>query len=90
MKTLVRHTLTAALLALPVLSFAQASPGLTRAQVYNELVRLEQAGYRPSAGEAAHYPEDLQAAEARVAAEDAARAASGKHVDAGPSSTGQP
>jgi len=87
MKTLVRPiVLVVGLLAVPALSFAQSSQGLTRAQVYNELVRLEQAGYRPGAGEDAHYPDDLQAAEARVAAEDAARAAAGNDADAAPPS----
>lgn len=81
MKTLIRRTVAVGLLALPALSFAQSATGLTRAQVYNELVQLEQAGYRPGAGEAAHYPEDLQAAEARVAAQDAARAATEKNAD---------
>ena len=60
-------------LATPALSFAQSSAGLTRAQVVAELVRLEQAGYDPSAGEDDSYPANLQAAEARVAAKDAAR-----------------
>lgn len=91
MKTLIRCTVAVGLLAIPALSFAQSGTGLTRAQVYNELVQLEQAGYRPSAGEAAHYPQDLQAAEARVAAQDAARAAAAKTADTGVSaSTAQP
>lgn len=60
-------------LVTPALSFAQSSTGLTRAQVVAELVRLEQAGYDPSTGEESNYPASIQAAEARVAAEDAAR-----------------
>jgi len=58
-------------MAAPVFSFAQATGGLTRAQVVADLVRLEQAGYNPSAASDPHYPEDIQAAEAKVAAEDA-------------------
>jgi hypothetical protein len=67
--------LVISVLAMPALSFAQSAAGLTRAQVVAELVRLEQAGYNPSAGEDNNYPADIQAAEARVAAEDAARVA---------------
>ncbi|WP_186062683.1 DUF4148 domain-containing protein [Burkholderia gladioli] len=51
----------AALACAPVLSFAGSTPGLTRA----DLVRIEQAGYRP-AGDDAQYPLDLQAALVRV------------------------
>lgn len=78
-------------LATPALSFGQSSTGLTRAQVVAELVRLEQAGYDPSAGEDNSYPANLQAAEARVAAEDAARVPHMAAEPAAPSSmTGQP
>ena len=72
MKNFTAAALTISLLATPLLSFAQASTGLTRAQVVAELVRLEQAGYDPSAGEDSNYPASIQAAEAKVAAEDAA------------------
>jgi hypothetical protein len=67
--------LVISVLATPALSFAQSTAGLTRAQVVAELVRLEQAGYNPSAGGDNSYPADIQAAEARIAAEDAARVA---------------
>jgi hypothetical protein len=56
------------LLALPTASFAQdagASP--TRKDVQADLIRLEQAGYRPSK---LQYPADIQTAEARVSAQD--------------------
>ncbi|WP_438391786.1 DUF4148 domain-containing protein [Caballeronia sp. DA-9] len=59
----------AAVLAIPVLSYAQSneqSEPLTRAQVRQEFVELEQAGYEPA--DRIHYPENLQTAEARVAA----------------------
>jgi hypothetical protein len=53
-------------------TFAQpASVPLTRAQVRAELIRLEQAGYNPSASDDVTYPADIQAAEAKVAAQDA-------------------
>lgn len=53
-------------LAAPALSFAQPSSdtSITRAQVRDELIQLEQAGYQPSKN---RYPANLQAAEARIA-----------------------
>ncbi len=76
MKPLVHAAVALSLLA-PVLSFAQTNAPLTRAQVRAELVQLEQAGWRPAAGSDPHYPEDLQAAEARVAQRNGAAANSG-------------
>ena len=76
MKTLVCLTLAVSALASPALSFAQASPApLTRAQVRADLVRVEQAGYNSSVGDDATYPADIQAAEAKIAAQDASRMA---------------
>jgi hypothetical protein len=58
----------AVLLAAPVLSFAQAPHGpLTRAQVVQELVDLESVGYQPSRGNESTYPDDIQAAQQRLA-----------------------
>ncbi|MBY4867846.1 DUF4148 domain-containing protein [Burkholderia sp. Bp9017] len=58
--------------------FAQSSEPLTRAQVREELIRLEAAGYEPSKGDDGEYPADIQAAQARVVAQEQARpAASG-------------
>lgn len=55
-------------IATPAISFAQPTGGpITRAQVREELVQLEHAGYKPSK---VHYPADIQAAEARVSAQD--------------------
>jgi hypothetical protein len=57
---------------MPAASFAQQTNGpVTRAQVRAELAELERAGYNPN--DWIHYPENIQAAEARVAAEHAAR-----------------
>jgi hypothetical protein len=64
----------AALAAAPVVSFAQSNEPVTRAQVRAELVQLEQAGYRPAAVET-QYPSDIQAAEARVSANQVAQPA---------------
>ena len=70
MKTLIAAALAATVLAAPVLSFAQESQPVTRAQVRAELVQLEKAGYRPGLS-SPYYPEDLQAAQAKVAQQDA-------------------
>lgn len=72
MKSLITLALIAGTLASPVISFAQSSNApVTRAEVRADLVRIEQAGYRPS-GEDPHYPEDIQAAEAKVGAQQVA------------------
>ncbi|MBN3786875.1 DUF4148 domain-containing protein [Burkholderia sp. Ac-20353] len=52
-------------------AIAQTSTPLTHAQVLAELYRLEAAGYNPSAGDQGTYPDDIQAAEAKVAAQQA-------------------
>jgi hypothetical protein len=76
MKTLICLTLAVGALASPALTFAQTtSDQLTRAQVRAELIRVEQAGYSPSAGDDANYPVDIQAAEAKIAEQDRARLA---------------
>ncbi|WP_322066478.1 DUF4148 domain-containing protein [Burkholderia ubonensis] len=56
-------------------ALAQTPAPLTRAQVLEELYQLEAAGYDPSAGDQGTYPADIQAAEAKVAAQRAARSA---------------
>ncbi|SDD49511.1 DUF4148 domain-containing protein [Paraburkholderia lycopersici] len=71
MKSLIKAVALAAVLAAPVVSFAQSQGSngpVTRAQVRNELAQLEAAGYRPSANDL-YYPNDLQKAEARVNAQ---------------------
>ena len=56
------------------LSSGSKAPGITmagsvtRAQVRAELVQLQQVGYRVGDGDNAHYPEAIQAAQAKVAA----------------------
>jgi hypothetical protein len=70
MKSLIKAVALAVVLAAPVVSFAQSNQPLTRAEVRNQLVQLEKAGYNPSVSDDATYPADIQAAEARVAAEN--------------------
>lgn len=50
----------------PCLSFGQqANESLTRAQVREQIVELEKAGYTPGSFDP-HYPEQIQNAQARV------------------------
>jgi hypothetical protein len=72
MKKLALLALTLSALISSTSTFAQsASAPLTRAQVRDELIRLEQAGYNPATVNDVTYPADIQAAEAKVAAQDA-------------------
>jgi len=66
----------AALVAAPVLSFAQTHEGVTRAQVRAELVQLQEAGYSP-ASDQTQYPKNIEAALARIHQGDAAARAYG-------------
>ena len=71
MKLLIKAVALAVVLAAPVVSFAQSSQPLTRAEVRAQLVQIEKAGYNPGrSGRDPYYPADIQAAEARVAAEN--------------------
>lgn len=72
MKSLIQAAVVAAVLAAPIASFAQSNAPLTRAQVRAELVQLEKAGYNQASRNDATYPAEIQAAEARVAAENGA------------------
>jgi hypothetical protein len=53
----------------PIVAHAQTNDPVTRAEVRADLARVEQAGYTPSAGEDVHYPADIQAADAKLAAQ---------------------
>lgn len=97
MKALVSTLLVGCALAAPAAAFAQtASPAtpanapVTRAQVIADLVRVEQAGYRPVAKDV-NYPDDIQHAEAIVAQEQAQKiqqAATGNTAVGGVAMTG--
>jgi hypothetical protein len=69
-KIFVCLALAAGTLAAPALSFAQSNGPVTRAEVRADLVRLEKAGYEPAVASDANYPADIQAAEAKVAAQE--------------------
>src|ERR1700730_15261270 len=68
--------IVASAIAAPAFAGTDA-PALTRAQVRAELVQLQAAGYGQSRGEDANYPVEIQAAEARVAAQSGGSSAYG-------------
>ncbi|ALL71763.1 Protein of unknown function (DUF4148) (plasmid) [Paraburkholderia caribensis MBA4] len=70
MNTLLRVAALAAAIAMPLTSFAQTTQPVTRAQVKAELVQLEKAGYHPWDFSDTYYPDNIQAAEAKVAAQN--------------------
>lgn len=73
MKSLIQAVAIAAVLAAPVAAFAQASQQpVTRAEVKNELIQIEQAGYNPAISNDVTYPADAQAAERRIQAQNPA------------------
>jgi len=88
MKTLAQTVVILTVMAAPVVAFAQSNTDLTSAQVRAELVQLEQAGYRPGDGDNTNYPADIQAAEARVSAQNGGSsyggAVSGTSASGGP------
>lgn len=64
MKSLIRILVVASALAAPAITFAQETQPLTRAQVRNELIELERAGYDPMAYD---YAKSLQDAKTNIA-----------------------
>jgi len=73
MKSLVQAVVIAVALAAPVAVFAQSNnQPLTRAQVRADLIQVEKAGFNPARSNPNEYPANIQAAEARVAAQNSA------------------
>lgn len=70
MKSLVYAMVAASAFAIPLASYAQSTENgpVTRAQVRQDLINLEQAGWQPAAKDP-QYPDDIQAAERRVNAQ---------------------
>ncbi|MFC5429248.1 DUF4148 domain-containing protein [Paraburkholderia denitrificans] len=89
MKSLIPAVAVAVALVVPVASFAQSNGPVTRAQVREELIQLEKAGYHVGDGDQAHYPDAIQAAEAKVAAQNGATSGYGG-VAIGSSDAGRP
>ena len=93
MDAIAKLVVSLAVVAAPTFVFAQSQDvPLTRAQVKAELVQLERAGYSPATGEDANYPNDIQAAEAKVAAQqntnEANEAYGGTHAGGAASGSG--
>jgi hypothetical protein len=89
MNSLIKAVAVAVALSAPVAVFAQTSQPLTRAEVRSQLVQLEKAGYNPAMSDNATYPADIQAAEARVAAQNGSSSGVGGVVS-GSSESGAP
>ena len=70
MRYLAHTTFIVTVLFGPVISTAQSNAPVSRDQVRAELVELEHAGYHVGDDDP-HYPDAIQAAEARVAAQHA-------------------
>ncbi|XUW93186.1 DUF4148 domain-containing protein (plasmid) [Burkholderia sp. M6-3] len=66
MKIIAGLIIASSVLSTPLVSFAQTTAPITRAEVRAQLIRLEQAGYSPSSGDEANYPADIQVAEAKI------------------------
>ncbi|HTR08513.1 MAG TPA: DUF4148 domain-containing protein [Paraburkholderia sp.] len=81
MKTLACLILASSALASPVVSLAQNTAPVTRAQVREELIRLEAAGYHIGDGDHTTYPAEIQAAEAKIAAQDSPQEANNAAPD---------
>lgn len=83
MKSMIRIVVASVAIVSSFSAFAQSNAPATRAQVRAQLVQLERAGYNPAAKDA-NYPQQLNAAEARINASEggvaAGSSASGSHV----------
>lgn len=71
MKSFVYAMLAASAFSIPLASYAQPSDNgpVTRAQVRQDLINVERAGYVPTAKDPT-YPKDIQAAEQRLHAQE--------------------
>jgi hypothetical protein len=70
MNKLISMAALALAVAAPVSSFAQSgNQPVTRAEVRAQIVQLERAGYNPGVVRDSSYPADIQAAQARVDAQ---------------------
>jgi hypothetical protein len=71
----VQSLIVAAVVIVPAVSFAQSNGPVTRADVRAQLVQLEKAGYNPD-GDQTQYPQNIEAAQARLNAENSVSATS--------------
>jgi hypothetical protein len=83
MPSLIKSALISGMLSIPLFAFGQTLPApadnvpLTRGEIRADLVRVEQAGYRP---DQVHYPANIQAAQAKIAASNDAGGVGGVAV----------
>ncbi|NMM03455.1 DUF4148 domain-containing protein [Paraburkholderia sp. RP-4-7] len=89
MKSLIKAVVIVASLAASATVFAQSNSSITREQVRAELIQLQQAGYHVGDGDEAHYPDAIQAAQARIAARNSDTSGYGGSA-AGSSQSGRP
>jgi Domain of unknown function (DUF4148) len=87
-KSFVPALVLASALAAPAFAFAQDNAPVTRAEVRADLVQLEKAGYNPST-DRVDYPKNIQAAEARVSAQQGNSASGYGASTSGSSASGQ-
>lgn len=85
----VQSLIVAAAVALPALSFAQSNQPATRAEVRAQLVELQKAGYNP-ASDQTQYPKNIEAAQARLNAQQGLASSSYGSAAAGTSAYGSP
>lgn len=78
-----------AVLATPFASFAQSNGPVTRESVRQELIELQKAGYNPASDET-QYPRNIEAAEARLHAQDYAAVNAYGSATAGTTEAGAP
>ncbi|WP_144114287.1 DUF4148 domain-containing protein [Paraburkholderia sp. BCC1886] len=98
MNKLKQITAIAALVATPIVAFAQSdmpsntNDSLTRSEVKQDQRNVEQAGYNNSVGDHASYPREAQAAEARIGAQQVQQESNGDYggVVPGSSASGAP
>lgn len=86
-KTHLASLFLAATFAAPVIAFARSNQGLTNAEVRQELVDLQGVGYVPGS-DRTQYPRAIQAAEQRLANQDAASRTSYGSSSAGRTDSG--
>jgi len=70
MKSLLIAVVTASVFAAPVVALAQSNGPLTRAQVRDEIVQLEKAGFNPANANTENFPTNIQATGAGAAGQD--------------------
>lgn len=69
MKSLICVAIATACSAVPAVAFAQSSSSITREQVRAEVIDLQKVGYSPGTASDNDFPGNIQAAEARLAAQ---------------------